>query len=304
MKNFAIVGAAGFVAERHMRAIKETGNCLVCCCDPFDVMGKIDSYFPDAEYFNHSTLMFDYIKSLKGTDRQVDYISICTPNYLHMEHIILSLECGANVICEKPLVIHPEQIKTIERFQSVYGGKVFTVLQLRYHDAIKDLKASVESGVAKADFGVYIEYITSRGEWYHKSWKGDKDKSGGLATNIGVHLFDMLIWVFGDIFNNKIHYYNEQTISGTLLLKKATVKWMLSIDESQLPENLPTDTRTYRSMLVNGVELEFSKGFTNLHTKTYEQILAGNGFAPHDTYPSIKLVEEIRKMTNERKFYI
>lgn len=291
MKRFALIGAAGFVAERHIRAIKETGNELVCAMDTFDVMGRMDSYFPEAEFFTTEEELVQFLLQAKEKGEPVDYISICSPNYLHITHIELALKNGCDVICEKPLVIHSEDLDKIKEWEVDSGKRVYTVLQLRYHPTILKLKEEIEQS-DKDFFDIDLKYITSRGKWYFKSWKGDVKKSGGIATNIGIHFFDMLNWIFGDVLQNKIMHSGDTKASGELMLKKAKVNWFLSLDYNDLPQ-VATNAgkRTFRSIIVDGKEIEFSDGFTDLHTVTYQHILGGNGFGVEDARGSIELTE-------------
>ncbi len=295
MKRFVLIGAAGYVAERHIRAIKETGNDLVCALDPFDVMGRMDSYFPEAEYFQTESELIAFLHESKKLGKPVDFVSICSPNHLHFQHIKLALENHCNVICEKPLVIDTEHLNRIAELESITGCSVKTVLQLRYHPVI--LKLREELGLNTQKYHeVDLRYITTRGRWYMKSWKGDIQKSGGIATNIGIHLFDMLIWLFGDIVKNEVHVLTPINARGTLFLKKAKVNWLLSIDTKDLPEEIiRMGKRTFRSIKINKSELEFSEGFTELHTETYRNILDGNGFGIEDARRSIEVTEQIRK---------
>nr|WP_319271795.1 Gfo/Idh/MocA family oxidoreductase [uncultured Draconibacterium sp.] len=293
MKRFALIGAAGFVAERHIRAIKETRNELVCAMDTFDVMGRMDSYFPEAEFVTSEKELVQFLQLAKERAESVDYISICSPNYLHITHIELALKNGCDVICEKPLVIHSADLDKIKEWEADSGKKVYTVLQLRYHPTILRLKEEIEQSDIDF-FDIDLKYITSRGKWYFKSWKGDVKKSGGIATNIGIHFFDMLTWIFGDVQQNKIMHSEDTKTSGELILKKARVNWFLSLDYNDLPEAAThAGKRTYRSIKVDGNEIEFSYGFTDLHTETYWQILAGNGFGVEDAKASIYLTENI-----------
>lgn len=293
-KRFVIIGAAGFVAERHIRAIKETGNEVVAAMDPFDVMGRMDSYFPDAEFFSAEDELTAFLQQCQKEQRPVDFISICSPNYLHFKHIGLALTNGCNVICEKPLVIQASDLDKIKKLEEETGKKVYTVLQLRYHPAIIQLKNDVNSE-ASGSYFVNLTYITSRGKWYARSWKGDPAKSGGAATNIGIHFFDMLSWIFGSVKKNEVKFYESAKTSGILILERATVNWFLSIDPADLPdEAINRGQRTWRSVTINGKEIEFSDGFTDLHTETYRQILAGNGFGVEDARESIGLTELIR----------
>lgn len=296
MKRFALIGAAGFVAERHIRAIKETGNELVCAMDTFDVMGRMDSYFPEAEFFTSEEELVNFLQQAKDKGEPVDYISICSPNYLHIKHIELALNNGCNVICEKPLVITVADLEKIKTWEAKAGKRVYTVLQLRYHPAILNLKKEIEQSDINF-FDIELNYITSRGKWYFKSWKGDVQKSGGIATNIGIHFFDMLAWIFGAVQQNNVSLYEATKASGTLILEKAKVRWFLSLDASDLPQvAVNGGKRTFRSIKVDGKEIEFSNGFTDLHTESYRQVLAGNGFGIEDALGSIELTDQIREI--------
>ncbi len=294
MKRFALIGAAGYIADRHMKAIKETGNQLVCATDKFDVMGRIDSYFPDAEFFLEIENLDKYMDDLRREGKPIDMVSICTPNYMHPSHIRFALRNGADAICEKPLVIYPRDMHIIKDIEAETGKRVFTVLQLRYHKTILDLKKKIEA-TGSDMFDVDLSYITTRGTWYQKSWKGDVEKSGGVATNIGIHFFDMITWIFGNVKANIVHLYTPTKAAGFLQLEKARVRWFLSVDAEDLPKEVAErGKRTYRSITVNGEEVEFSEGFTDLHTETYRQILAGNGFGIEDARESIELTDFVR----------
>jgi len=294
VKRFALIGAAGYIAERHMRAIKETGNILVCASDKFDVMGRMDSYFPDAVFFLEQENLDQYIDDLKREGRAIDYVSICTPNYMHPSHIRSALRNGAFAICEKPLVIYPRDMHIISDIEAETGKKVYTILQLRYHPAILELKKDIEQGGNKT-YDIDLTYITTRGDWYRKSWKGEVKKSGGIATNIGIHFFDMITWIFGKVKKNTVHLYNPEKAAGVLQLEKARVRWFLSLDYRDLPKQaIEKNMRTYRSITVEGNEIEFSGGFTDLHTTTYRDILNGKGFGIEDAKESIILTDVIR----------
>src|SRR5690554_2648447 len=294
MKRFALIGSAGYIAERHMKAIKETGNDLICATDHFDVMGRMDSYFPDAEFFLEIENLDKYMDDMRREGSPIDYVTICTPNYMHPSHIRLALRNGANAICEKPLVIYPEDIHVIKDIENETGKKVNTILQLRYHPAIVALKKEIDEAGDKI-FDVDLCYITTRGKWYLKSWKGDVQKSGGVATNIGIHFFDMITWIFGDVRQNIVHHYGPDKAAGFLQLDKARVRWFLSLDYHDLPEAATGKAmRTYRSITVDGKEIEFSGGFTDLHTVTYQNILGGNGFGIDDARESIELTDFVR----------
>jgi UDP-N-acetyl-2-amino-2-deoxyglucuronate dehydrogenase len=298
-KRFALIGAAGYIAERHMRAIKETGNSLVCASDRFDVMGRMDSYFPNAEFFLEHENLDKFMDDQRMKGKAIDYVSICTPNYMHPSHIRFALRNGAHAICEKPMVIHPQEMRIIKEIEAETGKRVFTVLQLRHHKTILDLKKRIDAEPAQKKYTINLNYITTRGKWYAKSWKGDVEKSGGVVTNIGIHLFDMLIWIFGSVKDCKVDLYSANKAAGSLQLEKAKVNWFLSLDENDLPhEAINKGKRTYRMIDVEGEELEFSEGFTDLHTTTYQHILAGKGFGIDDARESIELTEQIRGITN------
>ena len=299
MKNFALIGAAGYIAPRHLQAIKDTGNNLVAALDKFDSVGIMDSYFPKADFFTEFERFDRHIDKLKRIGQKIDYVSICSPNYLHDSHIRFALRHHADAICEKPLVLNPWNVDALSEIEKETGKKVYTILQLRLHPNIIQLKKEVENAPEGKIFDVNLTYITSRGKWYHHSWKGDEIKSGGIATNIGIHFFDMLLWVFGDIKNLKINSYEADKASGFLELKKARVNWMLSINENDLPaEAKSKGKRTFRSLKMDGNEIEFSDGFTELHTKSYLEILSGRGFGLNDARPSIELAHQIRPKKN------
>jgi len=295
MKNFALIGAAGYIAPRHMKAIKDTGNKLIAALDKNDSVGILDSYFPEADFFIEFERFDRHIEKLRRKGINTDFVSVCSPNYLHDSHIRFGLRVGANVICEKPIVLNPWNIDALAEIEKETGNKIFTILQLRLHPAIIKLKEKIAAEPKDKTHIVELDYITSRGHWYYTSWKGDIQKSGGIATNIGVHFFDMLMWIFGDVKGNIVIEHTKDTASGTLELQKATVKWRLSIDTAQLPaEAIAGGKRTYRALNIDGESFEFSDGFTELHTKSYEQILAGNGFPLLETRKSIELVHTIR----------
>ncbi len=291
--NFALIGAAGYVAPRHLRAIKENNQNLVAILDNTDSVGIIDSYFPEASFFTEFERFDRHAEKLRlmGDKKRIHYVSICSPNYLHDAHIRFALREDANAICEKPLVLNPWNVDALKALEKESGRSVNTILQLRLHPQIIALKKEIDQAKAKKKYNIVLTYITPRGKWYHYSWKGDVGKSGGIATNIGIHFFDMLIWIFGGIKSNKVHYYKEDKASGVLELENADVKWYLSIDSADLPDK---NHKTYRSILLNGKEFEFSEGFTDLHTKSYKEILGGKGFGIEVTKPSIEAVYEIR----------
>jgi UDP-N-acetyl-2-amino-2-deoxyglucuronate dehydrogenase len=291
--NFALIGAAGYVAPRHLRAIKENNQDLVAILDNTDSVGVIDSYFPEASFFTEFERFDRHCEKLRlmGDKKRIHYVSICSPNYLHDAHIRFALRADANAICEKPLVLNPWNVDALKALEKESGRRVNTILQLRLHPQIIALKKKIESDKAGKKYDIVLTYITPRGKWYHYSWKGDVGKSGGIATNIGIHFFDMLIWIFGGIKSNKVHYYKEDKAGGVLELENADVKWYLSIDSADLPDK---NHKTYRSILLNGKEFEFSEGFTDLHTKSYKEILSGKGFGIEVTKPSIEAVYDIR----------
>jgi len=297
MKKFGLIGAAGYIAPRHMKAIKDTGNDLIAALDISDSVGIIDSYFPNASFFTAFERFDRYIEKLKYEESSfLDYISICSPNYFHDAHIRFALRSGAHAICEKPLVINIENLDKLDMVEQKTNKKIYNVLQLRLHPSIVKLKNKIINSPEKI-YDVELTYITSRGNWYDYSWKGDKSKSGGIATNIGVHFFDMLCWIFGEQLNIKVFKNDSKVSSGFLELKKANVKWFLSTDKNYLPEQIRLKgMTTYRSITIDGEEIEFSDGFTDLHTRVYEDILEGNGFGLKDAYSSIAIVDKIRNM--------
>jgi UDP-N-acetyl-2-amino-2-deoxyglucuronate dehydrogenase len=295
MNKFSLIGAAGYIAPRHMKAIKDTGNVLVAALDPHDNVGIMDSYFPESSFFTEFERFDRHLDKLSRKKKAVDFVSVCSPNYMHDSHIRFGLRLGAHVICEKPIVLNPWNIDALERIQEESSTNVYSILQLRLHPSIIALKKKVENGPKNKGADVDLTYITSRGNWYYSSWKGDVSKSGGIATNIGVHFFDMLSWIFGDLLRNDIHVHTHDRAAGYLEFKSARVRWFLSINATSLPREAVQDgKRTFRSILIEGEELEFSQGFTDLHTKSYKNILAGNGFAISETRTSIQIVHDIR----------
>lgn len=295
MKNFAIIGLGGYIATRHLKAISETGNQLISALDINDSVGVIDNYFPNADFFTEFERFERHLDKLKRTENKIDYVSICTPNYLHDSHIRFSMRHGANAICEKPLVLNPWNIDALAEVEKETGKQLFNILQLRLHPSIIALKKQVEEGPKDKIYNLDLTYITSRGHWYFASWKGDQSKSGGIATNIGVHFYDMLSWIFGDVEKNIVHVYEPKRASGYLEFKKARVRWYLSVDFTTIPEDLRIKgMRTFRSIKMEGQEIEFSDGFTDLHTRSYQEILAGNGFGLDDARQSIQIVHDIR----------
>ena len=296
MKNFALIGAAGYIAPRHMKAIKETGNKLVAAYDPYDGVGIIDSYSPDTKFFVEFERFDRYLEKLKyDKGISIDYMSITSPNYLHDAHIRVALRRGANAICEKPLVLNPWNIDGLEHVASDTGKKIYTVLQLRLHPVIIALREKISQAPQDKIYDVDLTYITSRGNWYYTSWKGDISKSGGIATNIGIHFFDMLTWIFGNVKENIVNLHTHDRASGILVLEKARVRWFLSINSETLPPEVKERGKTtFRSITVEGEEIEFSEGFTDLHTRSYEEILKGNGFEIGEARRSIGIVYDIR----------
>lgn len=315
MKNFALIGAAGYIAPRHLKAIKETGNNLLAALDPFDSVGIMDSYFPDAAFFTEPERYDRHLDKLRRSGNgHIDFVSICSPNYLHDSHIRLALRNGAHAICEKPIVLNPWNVDALKEIEKESGQKIYTILQLRHHPAIIALKNKVDkvlsssssdrhpdstktSALTSTSFDINLTYITSRGAWYHRSWKGDIEKSGGVATNIGVHFFDMLTWIFGPETENIVHVRENDHAAGFLQLRNARVNWFLSINREHLPEQAKAAKKTtYRSITVDGEEIEFSDGFGDLHTESYKSILEGKGYGLADARTSINIVHGIRNM--------
>ncbi len=296
MKQFALIGAAGYIAPRHLRAIKDTGNNLVAALDKFDSVGIMDGFFPATDFFVEFERFDRHIEKLKrDKGLKLDYVSICTPNYLHDAHIRFALRSGANAICEKPLVLNPWNIDALEAIEKSTNKKVNTILQLRLHKSIVALKKQIESGPKNKIYDIDLTYLTSRGHWYYTAWKGDLSKSGGIATNIGIHFFDMLAWVFGELQKNIVHLHTHDRAAGYLEFKQARVRWFLSINEDLLPKKAKEkNQRTYRSITVDGTAIEFSDGFFDLHTKSYQNIIAGKGFGLADAKASVQLAHDIR----------
>jgi UDP-N-acetyl-2-amino-2-deoxyglucuronate dehydrogenase len=300
MTNFAIIGAAGYIAPRHMQAIKATDSRLVAALDPNDSVGIIDSYFPDADFFTEFERFDRHIDKLRRSnhEQKVDYISICSPNYLHDSHMRFALRSGADAICEKPLVLNPWNIDGLIDIEKDTGRKVNTILQLRVHPSILALREKVQSENKDTKHDVDLTYITSRGHWYLQSWKGDQKKSGGIATNIGVHFYDMLHFIFGALQENVVHHSDDTMAAGYLEYEKARVRWFLSVDYKYVPESAKAEgQRTYRSITVDDEEIEFSGGFTDLHNRSYEEILAGRGFGLEENRVAIETVSHIRNAT-------
>ncbi|MGE0588251.1 MAG: Gfo/Idh/MocA family protein [Cyclobacteriaceae bacterium] len=296
MKNFALIGAAGYIAPRHMQAIKSVGGNLVAALDKHDSVGILDSYFPDCDFFTEFERFDRHLDKLKRKGVKIDYVSICSPNYLHDSHIRFALRHGADAICEKPLVLNPWNIDALAEIEKETGRKIYTILQLRLHPSIIALREKIKNGPKDKVYDVELTYITSRGNWYHHSWKGDVAKSGGIATNIGIHFFDMLIWVFGDVVENSIEELNDSKASGYLKLSQARIHWKLSVDVADIPDFVKVSRRrTHRSLKLDGEEIEFSEGFENLHMMCYKNILDNDGFGLSSTRASIDLCHAIRQ---------
>jgi len=296
MTNYILIGAAGFVAPRHIKAIKDTGGNLVAAYDLSDSVGVLDSYFPQAAFFTEFENLHEFVYQHKA----IDYVSICSPNYLHKAHIGFALRIGANAICEKPLILNSSDIIDLKALELQTKQKVNTILQLRLHPSILSLKKEISKKNPKKKYDIDLTYLTSRGPWYHKSWKNINQKSGGIAANIGVHFFDMLQYIFGKNEVNIVHHRSEDSAAGYLEFENARVRWALSINRNHLPRDLPANQATYRSIKIDGKEIEFSNGFNDLHTLSYEEILSENGFGIDDATPSIKMVDNIQKNKIER----
>jgi UDP-N-acetyl-2-amino-2-deoxyglucuronate dehydrogenase len=300
MKRFALIGAAGYIAPRHLQAIRDTGNVLVAALDKSDTVGIMDSYFPNADFFTEFERFDRHLDKLKRQGQKIDYVSICSPNYLHDSHIRFALRHGADAICEKPLVLNPWNVEALAEIENETGKRVFTILQLRLHPSIVALKEKVGQAPGDKIFDVDLKYITSRGNWYHISWKGDAAKSGGIAINIGIHFFDMLIWIFGKVNKVEVTKMDKDSASGYLELERARVRWNLSINYDHIPAEVKSKgKRTFRSLTMDGEQIEFSDGFTELHTKSYEAILRGEGFGLQQARPSIELGHKIRNYPNQ-----
>jgi UDP-N-acetyl-2-amino-2-deoxyglucuronate dehydrogenase len=294
-KNFGLIGVAGYIAIRHLRAIKDTGNNLLASLDRFDSVGLLDGYFPQSDFFVEFERFDRHFDKLKRTGTKIDYVSICSPNYLHDSHIRFALRHHAEAICEKPIVLNPWNVDALQEIESETGHKIYTILQLRLHPKILALKEKIKNGPEDKVYDIDLSYITSRGNWYYISWKGDVQKSGGVATNIGIHFFDMLCWIFGDTTKNIVHISQPNKAAGYLELENARVRWFLSIDYNDLPESVrQSGKRTYRSMVIDGEEIEFSEGFGELHTTSYEEILDGRGFGLNDARQSVITAFTIR----------
>jgi len=300
MKNFAITGIAGYIAPRHLKAIHQTGNRLIAACDPHDSVGVLDRYSQNVRFFTEIERFDRHLEKLRrsNSDKKLDFLTICSPNYLHDAHIRLALRLEADAICEKPLVANPWHLDMLQELEKESGKSIYTILQLRLHPSIIKLKDEISDRNANTKYDVVLTYITSRGPWYYYSWKGDPDKSGGVGTNIGIHFFDMVIWLFGSVQESVLHLSKKEKMSGYIELQNANVRWYLSTDRNDLPsESVDQGKPTYRSITINGEEVEFSDGFTDLHNLSYEKILSGEGFDTEDARPSIELVSQIRDAT-------
>lgn len=298
--NFALIGAAGYIAPRHLNAIKETHNNLVSALDKFDCVGIMDRYFPNADFFTEPERFDRHLDKLHRLDRgkEIEYVSICSPNYLHDSHIRLALRNHANAICEKPIVLNPWNVDALQTIEKETGKNIYTILQLRLHPSIIALKKQVDEGPKDKIYDLDLSYITSRGKWYHISWKGDIEKSGGVATNIGVHFFDMLSYIFGSVKENVVHCLDKNKASGYLELDRARVRWFLSLDYNDIPKDVQEKgLSTFRSITMEGNEIEFSGGFTDLHTLSYKDILSGGGYRLEEARKSINTVYDIRNST-------
>ena len=298
MEKFALIGVGGYIAPRHLKAIGDTGNVLVAALDKNDSVGILDSYSADADFFTEFERFDRHLEKLRRADQGVDYISICSPNYLHDAHVRFALRIGANVICEKPLALNPWNVTALADSETESGKRISTILQLRLHPSIVALKERIDAMPEDKICDVDLTYVTSRGRWYLISWKGDTSKSGGIATNIGVHFFDVLSWIFGPTKQNIVHVYEPTRAAGFLEFTRARVRWFLSLDRNDLPAApAPGEPQTYRSITVDGEEVELLSGFTDLHTESYRRILDGQGFTTQDVLPSTRIVSDIRNAT-------
>lgn len=300
MKRFALIGAAGYIAPRHMKAIRDTGNQLVAAFDPNDSVGVIDNYFPDADFFTEFERFDRHIHKAGRLNKEtaIDFISICSPNYLHDSHVRFALRSNADAICEKPLVLNSWNIDALQSIENDTGRKVYTVLQLRLHPAIENLKKIVEAGITGKKFDIDLTYISARGKWYFNSWKGDENKSGGVAANIGIHFFDMLYFVFGKVLQNTLHYRSNHKAAGFIEYEKARVRWFLSLDQNDLPaESKQKIMCSFRSITLDGKGIDFSDGFGDLHTMVYNDILSGGGFNLEENRVAVETVSQIRTQT-------
>ena len=298
MKNFSIIGVGGYIAPRHLKAVKDTGNNLVSALDKSDSVGILDSYFPNVSFFTEMELYDRHNTRLIANGTNIDFVTICTPNYLHDAQMRYAMRLGSDVICEKPMVLNPWNLDALEKIEQETGHKAYTILQLRLHDSIVALKKKIEEGPKDKIYDVDLTYITARGNWYYTSWKGDVNKSGGIATNIGIHFYDMLSWIFGPVTKNIVHVMTHDRVAGYLEMKQARVRYFLSINADTLPPNaVQGEKRTYRTIMIDGSEFEFSVGFNELHTKSYEKILAGEGFRISEARNCINIVYDIRNAT-------
>jgi UDP-N-acetyl-2-amino-2-deoxyglucuronate dehydrogenase len=294
-KNFGIIGVAGYIAARHLKAIKDTGNNLLASLDKFDSVGRIDNFFPESDFFVEFERFDRHFDKLKRTGTKIDYVSICSPNYLHDSHIRFALRHQAEAICEKPIVLNPWNVDALQEIENETGRKIYTILQLRLHPKLIELKKRIQDGPKGKIYDVDLSYITSRGNWYSISWKGDIHKSGGVATNIGIHFFDMLGWIFGKVNKNIVHISEADKAAGYLELENARVRWFLSLDYNDIPDPFKVNgQRTFRSIIVDGEEIEFSEGFTDLHTLSYQEILKGRGFGLKEARQSVETAYTIR----------
>jgi len=303
-KNFAIIGVAGYIAPRHLKAIRDTNNQLVAATDPHDSVGILDQYSFDVRFFSEIERFDRHLEKLRrGPDeKRVDYVTICSPNYLHDAHCRLALRVGAHAICEKPLTINPWNLDALRDVESEFGTRIHTVLQLRVHPILLKLREELLQHNGRHQHDVCLTYITARGGWYHVSWKGSLEKSGGIGTNIGIHFFDLLLWLFGSVGECRVHHSDSQRMSGFLDLERARVRWFLSVDAADIPRGAGSNGfKTYRSITIDGKEIEFTEGFTDLHTRVYETTLAGNGFGIEDARPSIELGHRIRTSDLSRR---
>jgi UDP-N-acetyl-2-amino-2-deoxyglucuronate dehydrogenase len=297
-KNFAMTGVAGYIAPRHLKAIKETGNRLLAACDPHDSVGLLDSYFDDCKFFTEFERFDRHLEKLRraGDEQRVHYVTVCSPNYLHDAHVRFALRVGADAICEKPVVLNPWNIDALQELEQESGKRVYTILQLRVHPSLVALREKIQKERAAHKHEITLTYITSRGAWYLVSWKGSVERSGGLATNIGIHFFDLLIWLFGGVQKNEVHHSSAERACGFMELQNANVNWYLSINQNDLPAAAKEKgKRTFRSITVDGEEIEFSEGFTDLHTVVYRETLAGRGFGLDDARPSVVVAHDIRE---------
>lgn len=298
MKNFGLTGLAGYIAPRHLKAIKDTGNRLVAAVDPHDSVGIIDSYFPKASFFTEVERFDRHLEKIRreNSGEAIDYLTVCSPNFLHDAHIRLAMRVDADAICEKPLVLNPWNLDILQELEQEYGQRVWTILQLRVHPSLIALKKKIDNADNGKRHKIRLTYITSRGLWYHYSWKGDEEKSGGIGTNIGIHFFDLLMWLFGPAQTTELYVRERNRMGGFLELPDADVEWYLSLEPEDLPFDAPEDQRTFRNISVDGEDIEFSGGFTDLHTRVYEETMKGNGFGIDDARPSIELVHKLRTM--------